>query len=484
MNNEIRPQKPAYKTEAQAVAMLEELELKTGLYKYRIDDYSAWRLLRFKMSLVLQHLPFSSSSKSSRFTWAMERLVYFFREIPVFLFPQHKNILVKTFSTALGEEENGFYKDIHFDDLFDGSDTCFKIEALNNPNYAERREKALIPITMTTAVFDLLSAAFAFIKIPTYTRRVASDIYRDIQSEFDGLALTAKGIQVSLLMFYWSKRLYKWLLFRIKPKIVLSADTGEFSLWAASRELGIPVVEFQHGIFTRGHPDALNSTMGAYRNHLIIPNKIFLYGEYWRKQLLLNQYYQGELVTVGNPRIDRYRAIRKNILTPDSNSDTSILLTSQGLDLERLIEFLSEFVYIANSKLKYSLCIKLHPAERDRSIYVKTLGKYPLVKILYGFEKPSTFELFAKADLHISIASASHYDSIGLFVPTVVLPLAGHELVQHLVDEGHAHLVKTPKDLVDLASNIRDLKVTEEVSHYYYEPNALQNIKREMGRLI
>lgn len=484
MNRLIYSGKSSYKTEAQTSARLEELELKTGIYKYQIDGYSAWRLLRFKMAGVLQNLPFSAPSNPFGMGWVIERLAQSIREIPVFLFPPRKVVVAKTFSTALNEEEKGLYKDVHFDDLFDNGDVCFKIETLNNPGYAKRREKALAPIGMTTAVVDLLSAILAFIKIPIHTHQIASQIYREIEPEYHELTLTEKDIQLSLLRFYWSKRLYKWLLAKIKPKITLSADTGEFAFWAASRELGIPAVEFQHGVFSSAHPNALNSTMEAYRRYLIVPDKLFLYGEYWKQQLILNQYYQDELVCVGSPRMDRYRTIRKKFV--DAGGDTekiAILLTLQGLDRECLIAFMRDFVEIAQPKLQYALHIKLHPAEREKTPYVQAFREYPQVEVLFGFEPPSTFELLARADLHISIASASHYDALGLCVPTAVLPLAGHELVQNLVNAGHAHGLQTPRDLLDLAVNIHDIKVPQEISYHYYTPDAVHNIRKELGLL-
>lgn len=486
MNNKIKQKKASYKTEAEAVLQLEELEMKADLFKYQLDGYSAWRLLRFKMAGMLQNLPFSASSTPFGLRWVSERLMYFFKEIPIFLSPKRKDVVVKTVSTALSEEENGFYRDIYFDDLFKNSDECFKIETLNNPQYAKRRKKALIPITVTTALIDLITAFFSFLRIPFYTSSIAVNIYNDISHDFDVPTLTVKDIQLSLLRFYWSKRLYKRLLSKVKPKITLSADPGQFAFWAASHELGVPTVEFQHGVFTRVHPNALNITMSKHREHLLAPDKIFLFGEYWKQQLLLNRYYQEELVVVGSPRIDRYRKLRKEILSIENQDkdNITILLTSQGLDLVRLIAFIREFLDIAESKIQYTLYIKLHPAEREKTLYVQELKDYPQVKILYGFEQPSTFELMVNAHLHISIASASHYDALGLSVPTAILPLAGHELVQHLADSGHAHELKKPQDLLNLVMNIHNYKVLEEVSYYYYEPNALENIKRELSLLV
>lgn len=485
MKDQRKNARSVYNSEAQVASRLEMLETGADLFKYQIDGYSVWRLLRFKMAMILHKLPFYKQSKPFGAAWVLERMILFVREIPIFLFPVHKDIVVKTFSTALSDEENGFFRDVYFDDLLDDGKTCFKIETLNNPGYAERRKKALIPITMTTALVDLISAVFAFVRMPAHTHRLAADIYKDLQPEFQDFALTVKDIQISILRFYWSKRLYKRLLTGIKPKITLSANTGEFAFWAASKELGIPAIEFQHGVFTRAHPNSLNSTMNNYRDRLITADKILLFGEYWHQLLQLNQYYRGELAVVGSPRIDRYRMVRKNnVKVLDRVGNKSILFSSQGLDVERLIAFLREFMDVVDPKIKYTLYIKLHPAERDKTPYLLGFKEYPQVNILYGFELPSTFDLLARADLHISIASTVHYDALGLFVPTAVLPLTGHEVVQNLVDAGHALAVKTPQDLADLVLNIRDYEVSQDVSYYYYEPNAVQNIKREMSLLI
>jgi hypothetical protein len=485
MNNKKSSLRSSYNSEAQALSRLQALEQRVDLYKHKVDGYSAWRLLRRKLALILQNMPLSTSSTTFGLSWVEERLLYFFRELSVFLFSGHKDMVIKTVSTALSEEENGFYKDVYFDELLGSRDTFFKIETLNNPHYAARRKKALYPVAMTTSSVDLIAAVFAFFKFPPHLHTVSKHIYNDIRHEFQDYSLGIKDIQLTLLRFYWSKRVYKILLSRIQPKITISADPGQFAFWAASQELGIPTVEFQHGIFTRDHPNALNATMTDYRNSLIAPNKIFLFGEYWQQQLLLNKYYQDELVSVGSPRIDRYRAMRENALKADGhNEKVSILLTSQGLDVEKLIDFINTFVELAKKKLKYSLCIKLHPAEKEKSPYLQGLSDQSHIQVLYGLESPSTFNLMAHSDLHISIASTAHYDALGLFVPTAVLPLTGSEIVQSLVDAGHAHAMHSPQDLVDLALSIRDHTVPQEVSYYYYKPNAVQNIKRELSLLM
>jgi hypothetical protein len=90
-------------------------------------------------------------------------------------------------------------------------------------------------------------------------------------------------------------------------------------------------------------------------------------------------------------------------------------------------------------------------------------------------------ELLAKADLHLSVSSACHFDAIGLGVPTAILALRNHETVMPLIDRGHAILAKSPKDLADIVTAVSELKVSSETSAFYFRPGALDNILAELG---
>jgi hypothetical protein len=120
----------------------------------------------------------------------------------------------------------------------------------------------------------------------------------------------------------------------------------------------------------------------------------------------------------------------------------------------------------------------------NKESYRRTFGSNPNVQVILGFELPSTFDLLVRADFHMSIASAAHYDALGLGVPTIVLPLVGHELVQQLIDDGHAYLSKTPKDLLSYLLQSRGKSVPPELSAYYFKPGAIQNMHQELGQLL
>lgn len=479
-----------YRTEAEATNRLRELEAAHDLFRYMVDGYSAWRLLRFAATSELQRLPVTAPVANDKWRRLVEWVSVGVQDLPTMLLPRQARFVVKTFSSALSEKESGAYKDVYFDDLLmeigvhaDQQRLCFKIEDLNSSLYADRRKSALIPIAMTTAAINLLSVAFSRLSGSASISTVAARIAASIQTDPSLRLFTSQRITRALRHFHWSKLMYAWLLRRIGPEYVLTADTGEFAIWAAAKELGIKTVEFQHGIFTPHHPDALPALAARYRNNLILTDKLLLYGEYWKEQLEANDLCTPSLVVVGNPRIDRFRPTRANYLASRQSCDRcNLVLTTQGHDRERLIAFIAGFLRDIEGKYDYTLSIKLHPAyDQTKTAYATAFAENPNVRVLLSTEDPVTFELIARADLHLSISSACHYDALGLGVPTIILPLAAHEIVLPLVIAGHANLAHTPEDLAQLVMNWRDLRVSPEVSEYYFKPGALQNIKRELG---
>jgi hypothetical protein len=490
MSNSAIPSTMHYRTETEATNRLGELEAAQDLYRYTVDGYSAWRLLRFGAAGALQSLPVTLPAASDRWRRLVEWLFVGLQDLPAFLFPQRARYVIKTFSSALSEKESGLYKDVYFDDLLreiianskDGN-AYFKIASLSNSLYAARGKSALVPITMTTAAIDLLTALFSRWGGPESISAVAAKIAASLQTDPSLQIFTSEHIRLILRRFHWSRRLYGWLLRRIRPEYVLVADTGEFAIWTEAKKLGIKTVEFQHGIYTPHHPDAVPALAAQYRNNLIMPDQLFLYGEYWKEQLEASDLCTPALVVVGNPRVDRFRPTRANYLASRKNWDVcNLVLTAQGYDRERLIVFMADFLATLKETFNYALAIKLHPIyDKTKTLYTAAFDANPRIQVLLGSEEPTTFELLARADLHLSISSACHYDALGLGVPTIVLPLAAHEVVLPLVAAGHAQLARTAQELGQLVMHWRELRVAPEVSEYYFKPGALQNITRELG---
>jgi hypothetical protein len=483
MNDKTKLQEPVYRTEAQSREMLEALEQKADLFRYKFDGYSAWRILRFEAMSILQNLPFTSKvGQQPRTRRLFREIRQSFLDLPRILFPKHAKYVVKTASSALRETEGGLLKDVYFDDLIRELGSSYKIERLNIPVRNYRRKDMLFPLDITTGIIDLFTSFMSQLVTPRSVADAAVSLSEAIRLEPALQRLSLSKIQNALSWFYWSKWFYSMLLRKIKPAYVLTTSSGEFAIWAAAQELGVVSVEFQHGIFSHNHPHALPGFALRYRDSLIVPDKLLMYGQYWIDKLKKNQFYQHELIPVGNHRIDRYRQIRNERMSSlDKSNSCIILFTAQGLDRERLADFISRFLSIMRDRLDCRVFVKLHPRETDKKAYERYLSSFPNAEISLAAEEPTTFDLMTRSHYHCSIASAAHYDALGIGVPTIILPLAGHELMSDLVSSGHATLVHSPQELADVVLGSHDVKISPDIISYYYCPNALQNIKKHIG---
>lgn len=475
--------KPKYYSEADTYAKLVALETKYDLFKYSFDGYSTWRLLRSDAALSFHSLSFQRAIAPAKWKRFASLLLQGIAELPAFLFPGRARYVVKTYSSVLREKENGKWKDVEFDYLLTEISDVYKLEVQNNPAFNDRKKTALIPVRMTTSGIDLASVILMKRAKPAHIKTASAQMAAVLQQEPELQFFTEDFICSVLSYFYWSKKIHKSLLKRIKPEFVFVSNTSEYSIVAAAQELGIKAIEFQHGVFTRNHKDALPGLALPYKSSLIVPDQLFLFGEFWKKELDKHGLYGDTLRVVGNVRIDHYRKARKAYLQKTGDNHTCrILLTTQGFAVPELIAFVSEFLTLAGEAPDFILHIKLHPGyDTNRSIYDEAFAGNKKVQVIAANDDPATFDLFTMADLHLSISSACHFDALGLDIPTVILALENHEIVLNLVAAGHASLAGTPAELVSIVANWKNLKLPPEVSDFYVKNNGLQNIKQAIG---
>lgn len=470
-------------TEDDVAGRVHELEARFGLYQYLVDGHSAWRILRFRVALEMRNVSFNRNLAQPTWGWLKDRVSLFLPEIPKMIFVRPAHLVVFAPSSELREKEGRYFKDGKFDDLLLEVKDSLKIERLNTPLDQKRRRMALVPAAFTTATIDLIAGLFIFLGLPRRLRTIADFIARDLSTEPSLHAFTGRRIVRTLRRFYWTKRFYRWLFMRIKPAFVLTANTGEFAIWAAAQALGITTVDFQHGVFTHSHPDTISRDVMDGPADFIIPKMMLLYGDYWLTELKKMHDVGAKLVPVGHHQIDRFRKIRlARIQDLRTEQQCRVLLTTQGVDQANLIIFMSKVLALAQGRMNLSLVIKLHPVyDPDKSVYERAFNQDARVRILKGTEGPSTFSLLAQSHFHVSISSATHFDALGIGVPTIVLPLAGHDVTMQLVEAGHASLAHTPEEFLDILKEYRRASIPLAVSTYYFKPNAIDNIMQALG---
>lgn len=460
------------KSEAEAAVVLAGFESESDAFADAVRGVSVWRLIRFAVGLTLQDLPFTSRPlpRGELFRATLRSLLDMAT-------PPRGRYAVKSYISALRIAGQTGYEDIYFGSLLDAVPGGIRLHSLNAAGYAGRTCCSPAPAVDCTAV-AVLGAVLARLFPIREGNAVYARLAKSIEQRLGIKDFPAVRIRRMFSSFWWQSRIYRWLLRRIRVNDLLVADTGERAMLLACKDIGVRFVELQHGIFTPDHPDALPAAVldSADEKGLLLPDVVGLYGSYWLERLAGTALGRADrLASVGAAIVERFRETRARNFRPMA-SRPRLVVTTQGIDREALIHYLRRFLELYREDCL--LTVKLHPAFDDSAApYIRMLAADDRVRIVLGSEDPNTYELIADSDVHLSIASACHYDALGIGTPTVVIGLAGHWLVQGLVDGGDALLAHNPEELAAIVSR-RDWKPVEDaVSDKYYRHGFVDNVR-------
>jgi hypothetical protein len=151
-----------------------------------------------------------------------------------------------------------------------------------------------------------------------------------------------------------------------------------------------------------------------------------------------------------------------------------LVLTSQGLDTERLVAWIDEMVRCAPSSLDWHLSIKLHPFYEPSPEKFASLEAHKRVSIIPGSDLPNVFELLADSDLHLTIASTCHFDAAAIGVRSAIIPLDGHELLMDTVDHRLFYKMGSPTDVWTIVTSPQSIDSAE--SDRFSAPGYVDNL--------
>jgi hypothetical protein len=373
-------------------------------------------------------------------------------------------------------DERGWH-DIYFDPVIDAIGGGAKMLYADAGGFEENARRAFRrPVFNDTSVVALSAVLGRMFRTggndPAF-RQLSDLIVSDL-----GLAeFTPERIRRKYSVLKWRVRLYRLVLKRLRPRCLLVPNSGQFALFLAANSLGIPFVEMQHGIFSENHPDSLPAdALGYDRYSMLLPDLLTVYGSYWMDRL--KETALGRLArirAVGAPLIDVDRMLRQRRFAADPARPV-LTLTSQGLGVEQLADFVAAFLKLYSAPLL--LNIRLHPGyEAGASHYNARFPGDDRVVLWPGNSKPDTFEMIAMSDLHLSVSSACHFEALGIGTPTAILALPGHEQVKDLAERGDAILVDSPKALADLVTNRAWGVVSSDTSDRYFRRDCIGNMR-------
>lgn len=446
-------------TEKDVAHRLTEAESVENLYAYVVDGIPAWRLLRGVVAVRLLKLGLSVQSTLR----PLPLLVRTLRSLLGYLHGlvgRKAYYIVKSYSSALRTEQDGRYEDMYFDELLKHVPGGSKWSFCNSATYAEREALANIPIALDTTFIQVAATILARLFPRRTDLEQCSGLAQALVRSFGDDMPTATQIRFACDKFRWQVKLYSVLLSRQRPRAVIVATNGEYALLRAAQQQGIRFIELQHGIFTPDHHDALPAaSLEQARADLLLPDVFAVYGDYWRELLADTAMGRlGRVIPCGCAAIEKDRKVGAE----DSacRGLPRILVTTQGISVSELVDFLDAF--LERSTSRFELLIKPHPTCDERRPY-EGLARDRRVELLAPDDARSTNQLIMSADLHLSIASACHYDALALGTPTMVLCLPGHELMLPLVASGDARLLQSADELAEVieVTNLSQLALGE-----------------------
>lgn len=262
------------------------------------------------------------------------------------------------------------------------------------------------------------------------------------------------------------------LLTRLQPKAVIEV-VGYNPLCMVVNERckkkGITTIELQHGTMN----EHMGYQYGSEEAIAQFPDKIFLFSDFWKKQIAV-PVKEENLVVTGYPYFER-KVKEANIISQYHDGKVNILFISQGTIGEKLSGLACELAQILDEN-KYRIIYKLHPGEyavwenrylglKKSNVIVIDGNKYPL------------YDFFATCQIQVGVYSTALYEGLGFHLDTYIyeIEMAGH--MKELQKNGY---VKFVRNVEDLCQNIKEDGMKNKIAGDFWKENALENMIREV----
>ncbi len=270
------------------------------------------------------------------------------------------------------------------------------------------------------------------------------------------------------------KRALRRLLRRLSPRlavVVVSYASSKMLFVETAKELGIPVVELQHGTIHEEHI-AYRYAEGVRIKQF--PDMMFLFSDFWKSRLRL-PIDESALISVGYPYFEKQVASYRG--KPRGDARYTILFISQitvGAYLAELAAALRALL----PESGYRILFKLHPAETGSWKTSCPALCAPGIEVIDG-NGESIYRCFAESDMQIGVYSTAVYEGLAFGLRTLLLKVGHYEVMQPLVDAGFASYITRAEDVPDAIAAPGDMRDAGE----FWKTNALENIVAEIRRI-
>lgn len=429
-----------------------DLEEKYNLNFQEIQGCYPWQLIRM-------YLYYEIARRTNTFGAPQQKSLSIFDKIKSF-FPFLKNSLL--YNPLSGNDKkdilifdhprkvilNGEYKDIYSYFLVDFLKDSYSFEVVEAP-YLNRHIADRQDYTRYTDRIQLGSYVykkFHKIKFTTQEKGLISSIEKELEDAF-GLKIDLTWIFTThILNFQYDYERYQELFTKRKTKKIFIVVAYENkAAVAAAKDLGIEVIELQHGTITDYHLGYSYPSKTRLDGEIrYFPNKILTFGDYW-----INEdncpISRKDIIPVGFPYFEVQSKDYMNI----QSDKHQILFISQGV----IGKYLSELAFQLASELNdFRIVYKLHPGEYENwrmnypdLVNADKLGNF---EVIDNCNIP-LYKLFAESGYQVGAFSTAIYEGLMFNCKTFILNVPGAEYLDDLIQKGYLFKINNVEDLIN-----------------------------------
>ena len=439
------------------------LEKKFNLFNFKIENIVVWSDLRIYMySQIAQRTGLSNMANYDlyRKAGAWEKIkneinylthacfnnnVFsgnYIKDVLVFQHGRFKYIdgrYIDIYSDALVQElkNNG----VNYERLFHSYQNNFYVKPSNDLKYDDY---------IIRASMDKNNLKKTRVSITSEQRNLILDLQKEIENLFD--------IKISLLPVFKNAAkkfkiryaLYHKLLKKRQPEqIYLPVSYGNVPLVKAAKDLGIEVIEMQHGAISKYHL-GYGFAEGCF-NPDYFPDKLYVWGNYW-KEITDIPIGKENVIIYGHKYIQDEK---KNYSHIKKEPGTVTILSQCNNNLP---EMLLKTLKTKNHNFKF--IYKLHPSEYISFQNSEMSGKLKENNI--EISKENLYDLFSRSEFIIGAGSTSVPEAIYFGCKPVFMNVASIEYMEEFMNKYSFPLLDESSDLIEVLQDSSNFKAFDE----------------------
>jgi hypothetical protein len=364
--------------QAQVYTLFGEIDRLPGIMAPRIGRWPAWPMAKMQLVWHLLHAPsgVECNNAVSRLRKVGHKLPRYASALPL-IWRQRS---VGASSGAIGMLHvprlhcfrDGRQRDFIFGELLTGAGLAHPVVALRHQLVPDHSLPMAETPTIDLAPYHSAAEQLALLLMADpRLGRTAASLNRWLERADIPLERAARGRKVllSLALFEAKRRIFRRLFRRLGLRALVGTYApGRYGEIAAARELGLPVVELQHGVVGSRCPDyAWPAELKACKADMPLPDRIAVFGPAFRELLLRSGFWnRAEVVATGAAAMEAHRSS-----APARNrrpGPLRLLFMTQAPTRIAAIAFWRELAACSNFVARgYQVAIKVHPEEAEHS---------------------------------------------------------------------------------------------------------------------